>query len=280
VANDGILGDPLEIDRPARRRPDHPMVEARPGLIVTDRASGVVGSLVRFGNDLAVLRDERGRNRTFHARPGMLLVDGVPVSLVHPRAAPVAETRTTPSGSVAAPDTRPRVARPSRLWVEGVHDAELLELVWGDDLRAEGVVVEPIGGIDDLVAAVRAFGPRPGRRLGILVDHLVEGTKEHRIAAAIDHPDVLVTGHPYVDVWQAIRPSVLGIGSWPVIPLGQDWKTGVCRALGASDPPTLWRTIRNRVSTYADLEPGLVGAVEQLLDFVVDTQDLDERPER
>ena len=82
-----------------------------------------------------------------------------------------------------------------------------MERVWGDDLRVEGVVVEPLDGVDALPEAVRAFGPGPGRRLGVLVDHLVAGTKESRIVAAVTSPDVLVTGHPYVDVWQAVRPQ-------------------------------------------------------------------------
>ncbi len=68
-----------------------------------------------------------------------------------------------------------RVARASRLWVEGVHDAALLERIWGDDLRIEGVVVEPLDGIDELVAHVRDFRPGPQRRIGVLVDHLVPG---------------------------------------------------------------------------------------------------------
>ena len=50
------------------------------------------------------------------------------------------------------------------------------------------------------------------------------------------------------------------------------WKEGVCRALGV-DPLTFWPRLRNRVSTYADLRPELVGAVERLIDFVSDTVD-------
>src|SRR3712207_8174067 len=41
----------------------------------------------------------------------------------------------------------------------------------------------PIYGVDDLAAAIRDFRPEPGRRLGVLVDHLVAGSKESRIAA-------------------------------------------------------------------------------------------------
>ena len=52
--------------------------------------------------------------------------------------------------------------------------------------------------------------------------------------------------------------------------MGLDWKTGVCEALGFGDPPTTWKRILASVDTYADLEPALVGAVEQLIDFVTD----------
>src|SRR5665647_3374659 len=122
-----------------------------------------------------------------------------------------AGTSGTASGSVAVPDVPARVARPSRIWVEGRHAAELVEKVWGDDLRIEGVVVEMLDGVDGLVQAVRGFGPTPHSRLGVLVDHLVAGSKESRIAAdavrAAPSGTVLVVGHPYVDVWQAVRLS-------------------------------------------------------------------------
>jgi hypothetical protein len=161
------------------------------------------------------------------------------------------------------------VARASRVFVEGRHDAELVEKVWGDDLRVEGVVVEMLDGVDDLPDRVRAFAPEPGRRVGVLVDHLVAGSKESRIAAQVTSPHVLVLGHPYIDVWQAVRPSVLGIPRWPDVPRGTPWKEGVCAALDwPVDPPAAWRRILGRVRTYADLEPSLLGRVEELIDFV------------
>src|SRR5258708_6924955 len=103
------------------------------------------------------------------------------------------------------------VARASRIYVEGRHDAELIAQVWGDDLRIEGVVVEHLGGVDDLVDIVAEFKPDPRRRLGVLVDHLVAGSKEARIADAVRRgpggSDTLVVGHPYVDIWQAGKPQ-------------------------------------------------------------------------
>ena len=68
----------------------------------------------------------------------------------------------TASGSIAAPQQRAKVAKASRIYVEGKHDAELVEKIWGDDLRDVGVVVEYLEGVDDLPAIVR--GVRAGRR--------------------------------------------------------------------------------------------------------------------
>jgi hypothetical protein len=165
-------------------------------------------------------------------------------------------------------NVRAQVARGSRIWVEGVHDAALVERVWGDDLRIEAVVVEPLDGIDDLAGAVRAFAPTRERRLGVLVDHLVPGSKESRIVAGVTHPDVRVLGHPYVDVWQAVKPAAVGIRAWPDVPRGEDWKTGICRRLGWGEPRDGWRRVLGAVDSYADLEVPLLKAVEELIDFV------------
>ena len=179
-----------------------------------------------------------------------------------------------PEAVRAAPRTaasagRAKVARESRIYVEGRHDAELVEQIWGDDLRDVGVVVEYLGGIDELPAIVAGFCPGPGRRLGVLVDHLVAGSKESRIAASVQSPDVLVAGHPYVDVWAAVKPAVLGISAWPQIPPGTPWKEGVLRALGwPPDTAAAWRRVLRSVTSFADLEPAFLGRVEELIDFV------------
>ncbi|RHA44278.1 DUF3097 family protein, partial [Cellulomonas rhizosphaerae] len=174
-------------------------------------------------------------------------------------------------------DARARVARASRIWVEGKHDAELVEKVWGDDLRLEGVVVELLDGVDNLTDALRDFGPGPGRRVGVLVDHLVAGSKESRIAAEATRSapagSVLVLGHPYVDVWQAVRPERIGLQAWPTIERGTEWKHGILRELGwpaaeQADVARAWQRILRSVRSYADLEPTLLGRVEELIDFV------------
>jgi hypothetical protein len=268
----GILSEPLDLDgdAPRAKRPP-PRVAAAPGLAVKVRGTPLEGVVVACDKAFVTVRDPHGRDHKLRLRDGAFAVDGRPVTLVRP--APSAASGPAPrtaSGSVAVPGAPARTARASRILVEGVHDAELVEKVWGDDLRVEGVVVELLDGADKLVEVVRGFGPRPGRRLGILLDHLVADSKESRLAAGVDHPDVLVTGHPYVDVWAAVKPAVAGIPAWPDVPRGEVWKDGVCRRLGVDDPRSFWRQLLGSVSTYADLEPPLVGAVEQLIDFVTE----------
>ncbi len=268
-------GDPYGPDvlAAARARPRRsaPEVAAEPGLLVHHRASRFTGTLVRIEAGAAVLRDARGRERLFPLAPGVFQVEGRPVTLVRPRPPAASAPARTASGSIAAPRAPARVARAGRIYVEGVHDAELVEKVWGDDLRDEGIVVEYLEGVDDLPAVVRRFAPGPARRLGVLVDHLVAGSKESRLAAQVSGPHVLVVGHPYVDVWQAVRPSAVGIARWPEVPRGVPWKEGICAALGVTEEPgRFWRRILASVGSYADLEQPLVGAVEQLLDFLTE----------
>ncbi|MBT0770827.1 DUF3097 domain-containing protein [Kineosporia sp. J2-2] len=270
----------------ARRKPQLRKQPAEPGLVVEDVETGWVGAVVRTeksgGMRVVVLEDRRGRTRSFPLGPGFW-VDGVPVELVPP--APAGPAATPPrgglrsaSGSVAVTGHRARVARASRILVEGKHDAELVEKIWGHDLRVEGVVVVPLHGVDDLAAAVEDFGPGPGRRLGVLVDHLVAGSKEwHEAASATRVPGarehVLVVGHPFVDVWQAVRPHCIGVEAWPVVPRGLPWKEGVLEALGwphddVADVAEGWQRILASVNRYSDLEPALLGRVEELIDFV------------
>ena len=218
------------------RRRQIPEVRAERGTVVEDPASGFCGA---GGAGRHPRGDAGGPALPAAGVPAAaraFLVDGLPATLVvPPRAA--AGPVVSASGSVKVANLAARTARASRIGVEGIHDAALVNN--GDDLRVEGVVVEPMHGMDDLAAVVADFGPAPHRRLGILVDHLVEGSKETRAAHAVAGPDVLVTGHPFVDVWQAVKPAVVGIrGGRPAVPRGTDWKTGVCAALGWASRPT------------------------------------------
>jgi len=262
--------DPLVHER--TRRAEIIEVPADLDLVVEEPGSEFCGAVVGCSAEAVHLEDRHGRVRVFPLSLTFLL-EGHPVRLIRPRpSTPDPRRARSASGSTVVADHRAKVAVASRIYVEGVHDAELVEKVWGHDLRIEGVVVEPLHGIDDLPSVVSAFGPAPGRRLGVLVDHLVPGSKELRITAQVTGAHVLVVGHPFVDIWQAVRPEVVGIRAWPAVPRGRPWKDGVCAQLGW-DPNTgaSWQQILRRVSTYSDLEPALLGRVEELLDFVTQT---------
>ncbi|RAY12053.1 DUF3097 domain-containing protein [Actinomadura craniellae] len=250
------------------RKGQIPQVPAERDLVVEDPDSGFCGAVVACDKQGVTLEDRFGRRRLFPLAPAGFLLDGRPVTLVRPTPGPAAPARSA-SGSIAVRGLRAQVARESRIYVEGRHDAELVEKVWGHDLRVEGVVVEYLEGVDDLPAVVAEFGPEPGRRLGVLVDHLVPGSKESRIAAAITSPHVLVTGHPFVDVWQGVKPAAVRIPGWPDVPPGVPWKEGVLTALGwRMETGEAWRRILGAVNSYTDLEPALLGRVEELIDFV------------
>jgi hypothetical protein len=252
-----------------RRRKVIPEVDAERDLVVEDAGSGFCGAVVGFELGAVVLEDRHGRRRNFPLEPAAFLLDGQVVTLRKPAAAAAPKARrVTASGSVAVDGVRAQVARASRIWVEGVHDAALVERIWGDDLRIEGVVVEPLDGIDELAAEVRDFGPGERRKLGVLVDHLVPGSKESRIVAAVTSPFVLVTGHPYIDIWQAVKPERVGLRQWPVIPPGRPWKEGVCAAAGVREPADMWRRILASVRSYRDVETPLINSMERLIDFV------------
>ncbi len=239
-------------------------------------ASGYCGAVTHAGAGVVELEDRHGAVRGFPLGTGFLL-EGEPVELVPPSAPARAGRARSASGSFAVDGLRARVARASRILVEGRHDAELVERVWGHDLRVEGVVVEPLEGVDRLADVLASVGPEPGRRIGVLVDHLVPGSKESRIAAEVERgpfgAHVRVVGHPYVDVWEAVRPQRLGLDAWPVVPRGVEWKEGVCAALGwphadRADLAAAWRRILGSVRSWTDLEPAFLGRVEELIDFV------------
>ncbi len=246
-----------------------PDVPAETGLVAEDPASGFCGAVVGCDKFGVTLEDRHGRRRIFPLAKAGFLIDGKPVTLVRPGPSAPSGPLRSASGSVAVPGVRAQVAKESRIYVEGAHDAELVEKIWGHDLRVEGVVVEFLEGVDDLPAIVEEFGPEEGRRLGVLVDHLVDGSKESRIAAQVTSPYVLITGHPFIDIWEAVKPSAVGIRAWPRVPRGVSWKEGVLDALGwRMETGEAWRRILGRVNTYADLEPELLGRVEELIDFV------------
>ena len=288
-------------DGPGARRPRSQAVHVEIGMVLEDVGSGWVGAVTRVeksgGVHLVELEDRRGKRRSFPLGGGFWL-EGQPIIALAPlpRTSPgparadgaAAEAgfraglttpggrRVTNSGSIAAPRSAPRVAKASRIWVEGKHDAELVQHVWGDDLAEAGIVVQLLDGADNLEEVLEEFGPTDTARAGILLDHMVAGSKETRIAHAVQErwgESVLVLGHPFVDIWQAVKPGRVGLEAWPQIPRGTDIKHGTLEYLGwphatRADIAAGWRRILSTVRNYRDLEPALLGRVEELIDFV------------
>ncbi|MGN6406900.1 MAG: DUF3097 domain-containing protein [Curtobacterium sp.] len=285
-------------------------------MVLEDPTTGWAGAVVRLEAGNVELEDWKGRTRSFPFS-GQFLLEGELVTLGRPQApvgrrgaaggagagpagagpagagagagrrgsAPAVRHASdggrlrTASGSFAVESQRARVALPSRIMVEGKHDAELVEKVWGADLRVEGVVVEELSGVDNLADVLEDFRPSRDRRVGVLVDHLVPGSKESRFADAVMRgkwgAHVLVVGHPFVDVWQSVKPARVGLQAWPTIPRSIEWKKGICQALGwpaaeQADIARAWQRILGQVRTFADLEPELLGRVEELIDFVTE----------
>jgi len=260
------IDDIIEADRKAAAYRELPVTIGMELVYGPTHTKGVVTAFT--AGQRVMLEDRWGQLHEFKPRDGLFLHKGKRVALVAGEVQPKA-ARQTASGSVDPGSIRAGRARASRIWVEGIHDAELIEKVWGDDLRVESIVVEPLHGADGLPARVAEFRPGPHRRLGVLLDHLVAGSKEARIAAVAANPNVLVAGHPYVDIWQAIKPAAAGIVAWPVVPRGIPWKAGILDALGRTEEAgVFWRWLLSRVGSYRDVETPLVNAVEQLIDFV------------
>ena len=275
-------------DGPGARRPRSVEVPIEYGMVLEDISSGWVGAVTRVeksgGVYLVELEDRRGRKRSFPLGGGFWL-EGKPIIALPPKAAPAQKAPAlttaggralTNSGSIAPEKRVARVARQSRIWVEGRHDAELIQHVWGEDLADVGVAVQLLEGVDHLEEILEVFGPTKTVRAGVLVDHLVPGSKESRIAEAVSirwEDAVLVVGHPFVDIWQAVKPQRLGLQAWPDVPRGTDIKHGTLEYLGwphanQTDIAQGWKRILATVRNYKDLEPALLGRVEELIDFV------------
>ncbi|MGV9184418.1 DUF3097 family protein [Arcanobacterium canis] len=267
------------------RNPQAREVEVEVGMLLEDPSSGYVGEVMKVskiaGKWQMELEDRFAKRRSFFVGPGFW-IDGTAVTLVPPTpTAPTSELKMvagaqiTASGSRAVAHTA-RVARPSRIWVEGKHDAELVAKIWGEDLAYVGIMVEELFGVDHLLEVLEAFEPNDRHRAGVLLDHLVPGSKESRIAQqAMQMPGVLVLGHPYVDVWQAVKPHVVGIPQWPDVPRTEDIKIGTLTRLGwphetKEDIGLGWKRILDSVHSYTDLSPALLGRMEELIDFVTE----------
>ncbi len=240
--------------RDAGRKKPAP-VAASADLVVEVVGDGFVGAVTRVDGMNVELEDRFGKTRLFPLGGGFL-VDGAPVVLTAPAAAAKGRTRTA-SGSFAAEDQRARTARASRIFVEGKHDAELVEKVWGADLRAEGVVVEFLEGVDLLEEKLDAEPPTAERRYGVLVDHLVPNSKESRIAEKIARgrhgAHVRIVGHPSSTCGSASRPVRSASPRGPRCPAASSGRSA--SAAPSAGPPRSRPTRPARGSTSCRRSP-------------------------
>ena len=181
-----------------------------PGLVVTQRGTPFTGRVIEARGDRMTIRDERtGREHLCRLTPGGFVVDGRPVTpgpagrqagrpdtpadahrIGLGRARPAAPPASPgPAASSSRASTTPSSSSGCGATTCGSRAS------WSSGSTAPTTCPRSSG----------RSGPAPGRRLGVLLDHLVLGSKEQRLAATLDHPDVLVTGHPFVDVWQAVQ---------------------------------------------------------------------------
>ena len=132
---------------------------------------------------------------------------------------------------------------------------------------------------DDAVRVTRML-----RASGLLVtlDYLGEETGDAQRAAATAAQYVHLLGKLGAEgltedgaVEVSVKPTALGLPAWPDVPRGESWKEGVLRRIGwahatPADVALAWRRILRSVTSYADLEPELLGRVEELIDFVTE----------
>ena len=121
------------------------------GVPLLHRSTGIRGRVHQVTDQIVVLQDAKGGRHTFENHPGVFAYQGETVTVVQRRASAASAqpaTKRSAAGGVVSTAPVARVAQPSRLWVEGDHDARFMERVWGDELRELGIVVEPMGGID------------------------------------------------------------------------------------------------------------------------------------
>ena len=262
-----------------------PEIALERGMVLEDATTGFCGAVTRWENGLVVLEGRDDKRRSFPIGHGLLL-EGKPVAVTVPPRRPAgcggwrdhragrrrARSPVRPSGprwhcpagSTSRVGTTPSWSR--RSGATTCATSAWWSSSWTASTTSLTIVAE--------------FRPERGRRLGVLADHLVPGSKESRIAAGVAKGPygayVLVAGHPFIDIWQAVKPADWGCRRGPT-----------CRAAPTSStaPARRWvgRTATKPTSgapgsgswptstSWSDLERGLLTPVEQLIDFV--TQD-------
>ena len=114
------------------------------------------------------------------------------------------------------------------------------------------------------------FDPGPGAAAwGCCSTTSSPGSKEQRAAERLPPTRTCWSpATPSSTCGRPIDPSLAGLAAWPDVPRGGRGRRACRRPAASSEPAGSGASLLRRVRTYADLDPALVGAVEQLIDFV------------
>ncbi len=154
------------------------------GMLVEDRSSHFTGDVVRWSAEGVTLQDRHDYVRHFGWKPGGFLLEGRPVTLVRPGRA----TATQRHHGVGLDRRRPgaprwlgRAGSGSRASTTPSCSSTCGVTICASSASSSSRCTGPT--IWRLRCA--GFGPATERRLGVLLDHLVAGSKESRIAATV-----------------------------------------------------------------------------------------------
>ncbi len=264
----GILSGPIDLDG-GRPRPSYPSVEAVTGLEVTQRGTGLRGVIVSSSGALVTVRDPNGRDRQLRLRPGGFEVDRRQVTLVPPTAATSAPGRTA-SGSVAVPGRRLESPGPVASWWRAATTPSWWRRCGATTCAWRAWWSSCWTGLTTWSRWSGASARDRGGGWGCCWTTWWTGRRRHGWPPGSTTPTCWCAVIPS---WTCGRRSSPGWRVWPrgpAVPRDEEWKAGVCRRIGVDDPRAFWPRLLGAVSSYADLEPALVGAVERLIDFVTE----------
>ena len=205
--------------------------------------------------------------------PAAFLLDGRPVTLVRPaarRPAARGPGARTASGSFAVAGAPARVARASRIWVEGVHDAALRRTDLGRRPARRGRRGRTARRHrrPGRARARRSARPASG---GSACSSTTSWPAARRRASSPSVPRTPTRARHRPPLRRRLAGGEADRARHRRVADGaarHRLEDGICAALGVSDPREMWRRVLAGVDSYADVEVPLLRAVEELIDFV------------
>ena len=251
-------------------------------MVVEDAQTGYVGAVVRIEYGRMELEDRRGRRKPFPIGPGYL-IDGKPVILTAPRRAAPAAPKPAPrrvrsrcrarrrrsrwpAGSTSRADTTPNSSSRCGATI-------CASRVWSSNTSAASTISPP-----------SSRSSSPGRAVGWACWSTIwspvprrpaSPTAVRRGARRRAHTGRRPSVHRHLAGGQARAARHLGVaGRARAASTGSTAcaKRWAGRTREQADIARAWQRIRGRVRDWNDLEPALIGRVEELIDFVTQCQ--------